>query len=76
MTASTEKAISDAQAMRQTHVEWLEHLGKCDHMDQPKCVPCAESNVAKVVGDAEHHEECIERYDNIIACLASTEGSK
>jgi hypothetical protein len=36
-----EQAIADAKAMRQTHVEWLEHLGQCDHMDQPKCVTCS-----------------------------------
>lgn len=64
-----EQAIADAKAMRQTHVEWLEHLGQCDHMDQPKCVICSREGMDKVVGDADHHRACIEKYDNLIACL-------
>ena len=70
--ADLKKAIADTQAMRHTHVEWLKHIGSAKHMDTPKCVPCAEQNMAAIVGDAAHHEDCIARYDNILAALRAS----
>lgn len=72
MAADKRKAIADAKAMRQTHIEWLEHLRPGIIKGQPYCAPCAESGIERVVGDAAHHEECIARYDNILAALRAS----
>jgi len=63
------RAIADARAMRQTHVDWLEHLKPGIIKGQVYCQSCAESGVEQIVGDAEHQEECIARYANILAVL-------
>ena len=64
-----EQAIADAEAMRQTHVEWLEHLRPGIVKGEPHCVACAEANVASAIGNAAHHEACIAKYDNILEAL-------
>lgn len=69
--AKGKRAIREAGEMRQTHVEWLEHLepvgkGKVGRM---RCDPCARAGMDKVVGDAAHQQDCIDRYDNILAAL-------
>lgn len=71
MRGDRERAITDLRAMRQTHVEWLEHLRPGIIKDQPHCLACAESGVEHVVGDAAHHEACIEKYDNALEVLGA-----
>jgi len=64
------KAIASVEEMRQTHVDWLEHL-KPDTLikDRVSCAECERTGMASVVGDAKHHRSCIRRYDNVIRCL-------
>lgn len=60
MTKRRAQAIIDAEDMRSTHERWLKH---------EDCERCLHEGLTDVVGDADHHRDCIARYDNIIACL-------
>ena len=56
--------------MRQTHVEWLEHLRPSGTIKgQAYCAHCAEQGMERIVGDADYHKARIADYDNIIAVL-------
>lgn len=63
LMSDRERAIVDAEAMRQTHVEWLDHIENC-HL--PSC-----KEDQKIAGDKIHHQDCIDRYDNILAVLSN-----
>lgn len=55
-------AIADAEAMRETHIKWRDHIREC--------AGCQGSpEFLQAVGDESHHEECIDQYDRIIRVL-------
>jgi len=71
---SREKAILDLKAMRQTHEQWLEHVGpglsKADGAPHyMRCAKCEAEGIDKIVGDAAHQLDCIAKYDNALAVL-------
>lgn len=76
--ADRERAVTDLERMRQTHVEWRDHLKpRSKRRKGPHCGECAATNVEAVVGDVAHHEACIEAYDNALSILTQqTKGRK
>jgi hypothetical protein len=72
VSGDVQRAVDDATRMRQTHVDWLEHLRPSGVLSgQPHCAECAKTGAAQIVGNAAHHEECIRAYDNILICLGA-----
>jgi hypothetical protein len=57
-----EKAISDLQHFRKTHVDWAEHFEKHPELEQ--------QYIAKGEwDDAKEHRRIVACYDNVLACL-------
>jgi hypothetical protein len=76
VSGDLKQAVTDATRMRQTHVDWLDHLKPSGVLPgQPHCDHCAHTGAVVFVGDAEHHEECIAAYDNILTCLGAKQPS-
>ncbi len=52
-----EAAVAFTAGARQTHVDWLAWLA------------AGGPQFHSVIGDQEHHRQCIERYDHVLAVL-------
>lgn len=68
-----ELAIHDVQAMRQTHVDWIDHFAP-DGKHEIKCYHCPE-NIRELVGDLDHHRQAVAQYDRVLRVL-DTEGEE
>jgi hypothetical protein len=57
------KAIATIEESRETHIEWRDH-----YQNRPFCTDCTAS-VRNAAGDLGHQEECIAKYDHVLATL-------
>jgi hypothetical protein len=61
--AELDAAISDMRESRKTHDEWLGHI-------RSGCACCTPETLA-LVGDADHHLECVAKYDRVLSILTA-----
>lgn len=57
-------AIATIEDSRQTHVTWVNYWNSVECQDCERC-----KQEAAIAGDREHHEQCIDGYNNVLEVL-------